>query len=99
MTRKVTIPKAVREQCWLATVGKKYESKWETNYFIQKISIFEFFSNITWFNNLTELILLKRIDFFDVSSFLRKLVEPIFGDEINHCWVSYSGKCDIVGGF
>ena len=27
MTRKQTIPKAVREQCWLTTVGKEYESK------------------------------------------------------------------------
>ena len=26
MTRKVNIPKAVGEQCWLATVGRKYES-------------------------------------------------------------------------
>jgi hypothetical protein len=27
MPKKATIPKAVREQCWLTTIGKKYDSK------------------------------------------------------------------------
>ena len=27
MKKKATIPKAIREQCWLVTFGKKYESQ------------------------------------------------------------------------
>ena len=27
MTKKATIPKAIREQCWLEVFGKKFEHK------------------------------------------------------------------------
>ena len=42
MTRKQTIPKAVREQCWLTTVGKKYESKCYIPWCKNTMTVFDF---------------------------------------------------------
>ena len=42
MTRKATIPKAVREQCWLTTVGKKYESKCYISWCNNTMTVFDF---------------------------------------------------------
>ena len=40
--RKANIPKAVREQCWLATMGKKYESKCYVTWCTNTINVFDF---------------------------------------------------------
>ena len=42
MTRKATIPKAVREQCWLNIFGKKYESKCYVSWCTNVINVFDF---------------------------------------------------------
>ena len=42
MTRKQNIPKAVREQCWLTTVGKKYESKCYVRWCKNTMTVFDF---------------------------------------------------------
>ena len=42
MTRKANIPKAVREQCWLTTIGKKYESKCYIPWCKNTITVFDF---------------------------------------------------------
>ena len=42
MTRKQNIPKAVREQCWLTTVGKKYESKCYIRWCKNMMTVFDF---------------------------------------------------------
>ena len=42
MTRKQNIPKAVREQCWLTTVGKKYESKCYIPWCKNTMTVFDF---------------------------------------------------------
>ena len=42
MTRKQTIPKAVREQCWLKTIGKKYESKCYIPWCNNIMNVFDF---------------------------------------------------------
>ena len=42
MTKKQTIPKAVREQCWLTTVGKKYESKCYVRWCKNTMTVFDF---------------------------------------------------------
>lgn len=42
MTRKQNIPKAVREQCWLTTVGKKYESKCYVMWCKNTMTVFDF---------------------------------------------------------
>ena len=40
--KKANIPKAIREQCWLATMGKKYESKCYVNWCTNMINVFDF---------------------------------------------------------
>ena len=42
MTRKQNIPKAVREQCWLTTVGKKYENKCYVRWCKNTMTVFDF---------------------------------------------------------
>ena len=42
MTRKQNIPKAIREQCWLTTVGKKYESKCYIKWCKNTMTVFDF---------------------------------------------------------
>ena len=42
MTKKQTIPKAVREQCWLNTIGKNYESKCYVKWCQNKMNVFDF---------------------------------------------------------
>jgi len=42
MTRKVNIPKAVREQCWLTTIGKKYECKCYIPWCKNTMTVFDF---------------------------------------------------------
>jgi len=42
MTKKQNIPKAIREQCWLTTVGKKYESKCYVRWCKNKMNVFDF---------------------------------------------------------
>ena len=42
MTRKQNIPKAVREQCWLTTVGTKYESKCYVRWCKNTMTVFDF---------------------------------------------------------
>ena len=42
MTRKQNIPKAVREQCWLTTIGKKYESKCYVKWCKNNMTVFDF---------------------------------------------------------
>ena len=42
MTRKQNIPKAVREQCWLETIGKKYESKCYIKWCKNTMTVFDF---------------------------------------------------------
>ena len=42
MPKKATIPKAVREQCWLTVVGKKYESKCYVNWCNNIMTVFDF---------------------------------------------------------
>ena len=42
MTRKQNIPKAVREQCWLTTVGKKYECKCYIPWCNNTMTVFDF---------------------------------------------------------
>ena len=40
--KKANIPKAIREQCWLATIGKKYESKCYVSWCTNIINVFDF---------------------------------------------------------
>jgi 5-methylcytosine-specific restriction endonuclease McrA len=40
--RKKTIPKAIREQCWLQNFGKKYEEKCYINWCKNIITVFDF---------------------------------------------------------
>jgi len=40
--RKATIPKAIREQCWLQVFGKKYEEKCYINWCENDINVFDF---------------------------------------------------------
>ena len=40
--KKKTIPKAVREQCWLNTFGKKYENSCYISWCSNKINVFDF---------------------------------------------------------
>ena len=42
MTRKANIPKAIREQCWLAIVGKKYKSKCYIKWCKNTMTVFDF---------------------------------------------------------
>ena len=42
MTKKQTIPKAVREQCWLNTIGKNYESECYVKWCQNKMNVFDF---------------------------------------------------------
>ena len=42
MTRKANIPKAIREQCWVAIVGKKYESKCYIPWCNNTMTVFDF---------------------------------------------------------
>ena len=39
---KKNIPKAIREQCWLQTMGKKYESSCYINWCQNNITVFDF---------------------------------------------------------
>ena len=40
--QKANIPKAIREQCWLDTMGKKYESSCYISWCSNKINVFDF---------------------------------------------------------
>lgn len=40
--RKAKIPTAIREQCWTATLGKKYESKCYVRWCNNTINVFDF---------------------------------------------------------
>ena len=40
--KKANIPKAIREQCWLVTMGKKYESKCYVSWCTNVINVFDF---------------------------------------------------------
>jgi 5-methylcytosine-specific restriction endonuclease McrA len=42
MTKKQNIPKAIREQCWLNTIGKNYESKCYVKWCQNKMTVFDF---------------------------------------------------------
>ena len=42
MTKKATIPKAIREQCWLDTFGKKYESECYVKWCKNTMTVFDF---------------------------------------------------------
>ena len=42
MTKKQNVPKAVREQTWLNTVGKKYESKCYVSWCKNTMNVFDF---------------------------------------------------------
>ena len=42
MGKRSNVPKAVREQCWLNTVGKQYESKCYVRWCKNKMNIFDF---------------------------------------------------------
>jgi len=42
MKKKESIPKAIREQVWLKYIGKKYESKCNIIWCVNKISVFDF---------------------------------------------------------
>ena len=42
MTKKATIPKAIREQCWLYSFGKTYEHKCYVRWCQNTISVFDF---------------------------------------------------------
>ena len=40
--QKANIPKALREQCWVATMGKKFENKCYVSWCTNTISVFDF---------------------------------------------------------
>lgn len=40
--QKKAIPKAIREQLWLKYVGKKYETKCQTTWCLNRITVFDF---------------------------------------------------------
>jgi len=40
--KKATIPKAVREQCWIATMGEKYKAKCYISWCKNEINVFDF---------------------------------------------------------
>ena len=40
--QKAKIPKALREQVWIAKMGKKFESKCRTSWCTNKITVFDF---------------------------------------------------------
>ncbi len=40
--RKATIPKAIREQCWLQVFGEKYKEKCYINWCENDINVFDF---------------------------------------------------------
>ena len=42
MPKKAAIPKAIREQCWLSVVGKKYESKCYVKWCQNIMNVFDF---------------------------------------------------------
>ena len=42
MPKKANIPKAIREQCWLNTIGKKYESKCYVKWCNNIMNVFDF---------------------------------------------------------
>lgn len=42
MPKKATIPKALREQVWLKTIGKKYEHKCYIPWCQNKMTVFDF---------------------------------------------------------
>ena len=42
MTKKATIPKAIREQCWIQTFGKSFEHKCYISWCENKINPFDF---------------------------------------------------------
>jgi len=42
MTKKQNIPKAIREQCWLKTVGKVYEHKCHIQWCKNTMTVFDF---------------------------------------------------------
>jgi len=42
MSKRTSIPKAVREQCWLNTVGRKYESKCYVRWCKNRMNVFDF---------------------------------------------------------
>jgi hypothetical protein len=42
MSRKATIPRALREQVWIEKVGKKFQSKCKTTWCSNKMTVFDF---------------------------------------------------------
>ena len=42
MPKKANIPKAIREQCWLNIIGKKYESKCYVKWCNNIMNVFDF---------------------------------------------------------
>ena len=42
MSRKATIPRALREQVWIEKVGKKFQSKCKTTWCANKMTVFDF---------------------------------------------------------
>ena len=42
MGKRTNVPKAVREQCWLNTVGKQYESKCYVRWCKNRMNVFDF---------------------------------------------------------
>jgi len=42
MPRKAAIPKAIREQCWLNIIGKKYETKCYVKWCNNTMNVFDF---------------------------------------------------------
>tara|TARA_B110000046_G_C12801884_1_gene317548 strand:- start:144 stop:464 length:321 start_codon:yes stop_codon:yes gene_type:complete len=40
--RKAYIPKAIREQCWIINIGRKYESKCYIKWCRNQINVFDF---------------------------------------------------------
>ena len=42
MPKKAAVPKAIREQCWLSVVGKKYESKCYVKWCQNIMNVFDF---------------------------------------------------------
>ena len=42
MPRKAAIPKAIREQCWLIIIGKKYETKCYVKWCNNTMNVFDF---------------------------------------------------------
>ena len=42
MPKKATVPRAIREQCWLNIIGKKYETKCYVKWCNNTMNVFDF---------------------------------------------------------